>query len=254
MVCFQYKKLGCFELSILNCNRTISWTQRLNWFSFTGTSYFFCFLPATTIHVIYSSLCRFWGGENGFFTNCFYAHHDAVINMTQWYWAAELIYFQNFSSLYGPPTSKSILLKCRISNTTVGGRMADFQLYRELLLELHLCEPATMFFPLTLTYIVTSFCVISYLQVKTLRLFPHIQTITNTFWFWVWLRFGLIFHYRSPASEHHHLTDTSFWVGILSLVLQFSVEDIFLKCNSDQNASPETPGVSPCSESNIQIL
>lgn len=120
MVCFQYAKVGCFELSISNSNRTISWTQRLNWFSFTGISHCFCFLSIITIQVIYSSWYRFRGGENGFFTNCCYAHHDAVINMTQWYQAAELIYFQDYSSLHGLQASESILLKGSISRTTVG--------------------------------------------------------------------------------------------------------------------------------------
>lgn len=80
------QNLGSFELSILNCNNTISWTQRLNRFSFTGihltVSAFFLLPP---FKLIYSSLYRFRGGENAFFTNCFYAHHDAVINMTQRY-------------------------------------------------------------------------------------------------------------------------------------------------------------------------
>jgi len=87
-----------------------------------GTSHCFCFLSATTIQVIYSSQYRFRGVENGFFTDCFCAHHDAVINMTQGPWATELIYFQDFNSLHGPPTSKiHIVLMC-VSRASVGAQ------------------------------------------------------------------------------------------------------------------------------------
>lgn len=124
MVYSQYQKLGCFELSSLNCNRPISWTQKIKLIFFHwGTSHCFCFLSATTIQVIYSSQYRFRGVENGFFTNCFCAHHDAVINMTQGPWATELIYFQDFLTLcMGHQLLKSILLKCSVSRASVGAQ------------------------------------------------------------------------------------------------------------------------------------
>lgn len=145
------------------------------------TSHCFCFLSATTIQVIYSSLHRFRGGKNGFFTNCFYAHQDAVINMTQWYQAARLIYFQDLSSLHGPPTSKSILLKGDVSRTIVGAEWQIFRGHRSSCLQSWAREPHYVL-PLQPIDIYSSFRGTFHLWAQTLGvvldfsllLFPHI--------------------------------------------------------------------------------
>lgn len=249
MVCFQYKKLGCFELSILNGNRTISWTQRLNWFSLTSVHLTVLLSSATTVQVIYSALYRFRGGENGFFTNCFYARDDAVINMAQWYQAAELIDFQDFSSRHGPPTPKSILRKCSVSRTTVCTEWQIFRcsssFYRQswALWTCHCVPPLNphshlLFFPCCLSCVSKNPGVV--LDVSLL-LSLCAQTIATTLWLWAYLRFGLAFHSCSPSSDHRLLPAFLLWGWDPSLVLQCATEEIFLPCDSEQSLLLKLP-------------
>lgn len=124
-----------------------------------------------------------------------------------------------------------------------------------------LCEPATVFF-LTCTHIYSSFHVAFHVWAKILG--------------WSWTSPSCSFSIpkqsprpsdsehnsdlvssstsaHSPSSDHQHLTDFLLWIGILSLVLQFATEEIFLPSNSEQITSAKTPCVSPCSWNDIHI-
>lgn len=159
MACFQYKKFNCFKLSILNYSHTISWTQRLNWFSFTSvylTASDFFLLLQLRLFIVH---CRFRSGGNGFFTNCLYGHHDAMINMTQQCWVAALIYFQVFGLLHRPPTSQSILLKCSVSRTTVETNGSFPDAVGVLYLQSWVCQPSMAITLLALKHVYSSsFC------------------------------------------------------------------------------------------------
>lgn len=137
---------------------------------------------------------------------------------------------------------KSILLKCSVSRTS-GSTVADFQIQQELLfidLNLHnvlplsphsyllsmlsfICKPK----PWSLSWISPSF--------------PVSVSKPSSRPFNAQCKSKLVSPSTTAASDHHHLIDFQLWVGILILVLQFAIEDLFLKCSSEQ--IPESPSV-----------
>lgn len=213
------------------------------------TSHCFCFLSATTIQVIYSSQHRFRDVENGFFTNCFCAHHEAVINMAgplNWFLSRTLALCMGHQRL-NPYRLNVVFLEPQREHT---GRFPDT--VRALI---YGTEPAILFFLVTLTHSSSSFCVSFICEPKPWGLswispscpVPTSKQLANPF----------DSEYNSnlvscAASGPPHWTDFFPWVGILSLGLHFATPEVFIKHSSEQLPLPQ-PRVPWHSQHHIQI-